>query len=408
MNSMLAIRASRAFDGERFLTGGVTVLVDDGRIVDVEEGFPDVGVDRHIIEHPAGTIHPGLIDTHAHLAADSAQGALDRIAGYTDDELDAVISDGLRRQLDAGVTTVRDLGDRRFAVLDRRDRQRAGAARVPEPTILASGPPLTSPNGHCHYLGGVVADRSQIERAIDERAARGVDVVKVMASGGMTTAGTDVLNPQFTAADLRFVVDRAHQAGLPVTAHAHALSAVIDAVQAGVDGIEHCSCLTETGIHLSDEVIEAIADRGIVIGGVIPVPQSMDLSLAPPKVRELIYRQGAGVEQVRAVRMQMLDRLHRGGVQLVTGPDSGISAMVAHGKLAELIEFLAEAGLSPAASLAAATSQAAQACGVGSRKGMLRRGYDADLVVVDGDPSTDPGALCNVRSVVLGGTVVRG
>ena len=104
----------------------------------------------------------------------------------------------------------------------------------------------------------------------------------------------------------------------------------------------------------------------------------------------------------------MLDRLHRGGVQLVTGPDSGISAMVAHGKLAELIEFLAEAGLSPAASLAAATSQAAQACGVGSRKGMLRRGYDADLVVVDGDPSTDPGALCNVRSVVLGGTVVRG
>ena len=87
---------------------------------------------------------PGLIDTHVHLVADSAFGALDRVAGYTDDEIDAVVSEGLRRQLAAGVTTVRDLGDRRFCVVDRRDRQRSGAASGPEPTILAAGPPITS------------------------------------------------------------------------------------------------------------------------------------------------------------------------------------------------------------------------------------------------------------------------
>ena len=80
-----------------------------------------------VVEFSDATVLPGLIDTHVHLAADSGFGALDRIAGFTDDEMDAVITDGLRRHLASGVTTVRDLGDRRFGVLERRDRQRAGA-----------------------------------------------------------------------------------------------------------------------------------------------------------------------------------------------------------------------------------------------------------------------------------------
>src|SRR6478752_1555744 len=135
---MLAIRASRMFDGERFADGGVTVLIDDGRIVAVEQGRQD-GLDGwQVIDHPRSTILPGLIDTHVHLVADSGMSALDRVAGYTDEELDAVITEGLRRQLAAGVTTVRDLGDRRFNVVDRRDRQRSGPVGIPEPTILAS------------------------------------------------------------------------------------------------------------------------------------------------------------------------------------------------------------------------------------------------------------------------------
>ena len=109
-------------------------------------GHPDVGADWQVIEFDDATVLPGLIDTHVHLAADSGIGALDRIAGYTDDEMDAVdqpmACGGSSR---TGVTTVRDLGDRRFNVLERRDRQRAGAATEPEPTILASGPAADQP-----------------------------------------------------------------------------------------------------------------------------------------------------------------------------------------------------------------------------------------------------------------------
>ena len=97
-------------------------------------------------------------------------------------------------------------------------------AEVGLPRVVAAGPPLTVPEGHCHYLGGVVAGAAEIRASVAEHAERGVDVVKVMASGGMLTTGTDVLGVQFSAEDLATVVAAAHEAGLPVTAHAHSLA----------------------------------------------------------------------------------------------------------------------------------------------------------------------------------------
>src|SRR5664279_213552 len=130
-------------------------------------------------------------------------------------------------------------------------------------------PPLTSPGGHCFFMGGEVANRAAMAGAIRERVERGVDIVKIMASGGMTTPGTDVMRTQFTDDGLRFLVDQAHAAGLAVTAHAHGLPAVEQALAARVDGMEHCSCLTDTGIRITDEVLETLADRQIPIGAAL-------------------------------------------------------------------------------------------------------------------------------------------
>jgi len=395
------------FDGSGFSNGGVTVLIDQGRILDVRTGFGAVPDGCGLIEHPQTTVLPGLIDSHVHLVCDSELGALDRVAGFTDDELDAVISDGLRRQLDAGVTTVRDLGDRRFSVVDRRDRQRAGSTADPEPTILASGPPLTSPRGHCHYMGGEVSGQPAIAAAIDERAERGVDIVKVMASGGMATMGTDVMTPQFPLEDLRFMVDRAHAAGLGVTAHAHALPAVEFAVAAGVDGIEHCSCLTPTGPVLPDDLLASLSSSGIVVGGALGAPPLQAIENFPPNVREMMEMAGITPESVRERILQLRGRMYRAGVRFVAGADSGIAPQMAHGRLSSAVSFFVEAGATAVDALASATSISADACGVGDRKGFLRKGYDADLILVDGDPRQDIGAIKNVRSVVLGGTVVR-
>ncbi len=405
---MLAIRTSRLFDGERFVDGDATLLVDGGRIAGVEEGFPDLpgGTDVRRIEDC--TVLPGLFDTHVHLIADSEPGALDRVPGYTEEEIDAVITRGLQTQLAAGVTTVRDLGDRRFSVVGRRDRQQEGWTREVEPTIVASGPPVTSPGGHTFFLGGEVAGHRAISAAIALRAERRIDVVKVMASGGNTTPGTDVLATQFTDEDLTLIVDLSHAADLSVTAHAHGLPAVEQAVRVGVDGIEHCTCLTDRGFHLPDQLIERMAARGVAVSGVIPPPPVIDIAAAPPPIRALMAKLGLTPVELRALRAEMIGRLHRGGVPLVTGIDAGLTPWLAHGRVRVGVSFLIDAGFSPAEALVACTSAAAAACGVADRKGKLSRGFDADILVVDGDLRASIDALADVRAVMKGGREVVG
>jgi imidazolonepropionase-like amidohydrolase len=402
----IAIRTSRLFDGVQFLPGAATVLIEGGLILGVEEGFPAVGDRFQIMDRPNSTVLPGLIDTHVHLVADSGRGALDRIVGFTADELDTVVTDGLRRQLANGVTTVRDLGDRRFCVVDRRDRQRAGLNTEPEPTIIASGPPLTSPGGHCAAMGGEVRGIAAIVNALQERIDRRVDVVKIMASGGMNTVGTDVLRPQFSFQELQAAVDLAHSAGLPVSIHAHALTAVEQAVEVFAEGIEHCSCLTEKGPHFSEDLLARLAASGAAIGAALGMPPPSEFEHSPPNVRLLMAQTGVTPEQIVEQRMESMGRMYRAGVTLVTGSDAGIAPWLAHGLLRGSINTLAEISGSVAVALAASTSVAAGVCAVGDRKGLLRAGYDADICIVQGDLQADVQALERVRTVVLGGTVL--
>ena len=260
---MFGIRAGKAFDGERVVPGGALVLVDDGRITGVEPGTAPAPEGCQVLEVPGGTVLPGLIDVHVHLCADGTDGTLDRIGEPDEDAMMAVIEESLRRHLAAGVTTVRDLGDRRFAVLDWRSSSRSRSGVYP--AVVSAGPPITSVRGHCANMGGQAAGPDQLRDAVRERAERGADVVKIMTSGGFATAGTQVMLCQFALGELRVVVEEAHAAGLPVTAHAHSLPAVQMAMAAGVDGIEHCSFLTDQGIQQSDEDVARLAEAGTAV-----------------------------------------------------------------------------------------------------------------------------------------------
>lgn len=400
---MHAVRAAMAFDGEAFRDGGATVVIEDGRILGVEtvdhplpEGCPVTTYD--------GTLLPGLVDAHTHLVTDSGPAALDRVAGYTDEDLETVVTRALRDHLAAGVTTVRDLGDRDYAAVARRDRQAADGAG--EPTIVASGPPITSPGGHCHFMGGEVAGPAEIEQAVAERVERGVDVVKVMASGGVNTPGSDVLLSQFTTAELTLLVERAHAAGLPVTAHAHATVAVEQAIAAGVDGIEHCSCTTAEGMgRVSDATIAELALRGIVVCPTLGVdPRVIDRP--PPLVQAMMEKMHTTMPEFVRDRCAFVGRLHRSGVRLISGLDSGINPGKAHGLVGHAVCELVAGGLTVPEAVATATSGATEAIGLGRRKGRLAIGQDADLLVVDGDLAADITALLRPAEVLLGGVPV--
>ena len=394
---MLAIRAERAFDGEQAIPGGALILTDDGRIVGIEPASAPLPEGWPVVEASGATLLPGLIDGHVHLCGDSQNGALERLPGYSDAELDRVIKGALGQQLAAGVTTVPDLGDRHWAALEWRNRA-VGNGRLPYPTIVASGPPITSPAGHCWHMGGEAQGPAQLRQAVRERAGRRVDVVKVMASGGNTTPGTDVMACQFTLEELRVVVEEAHRHGLPVTAHAHGLPAVKQALAAGVDGVEHGSCLTPTGIRQPDRLLEGLAARQTAVcptlGWAPGVPRP-----APPAMVARMVQAGITLEAMRAA----VRRAHHAGVRLVAGSDAGIAPLKPHGVLPETLVALVEADVPATEALAMATSRAAQACGLGNRKGRLRAGYDADLLLVDGDPLADIGALRRVSAVILRG-----
>ena len=397
---MLAIRAERGFDGERLVPGGVVVLLDEGRIVAVGRDAMAVPADVRVVDFPDATVLPGLVDAHVHLCGDGRLGALERLPEYDDPGLAGVIRSSLAGQLAAGVTSVRDLGDRRAAVLDWRSRTSTPACpHSVAPTIVASGPPITSRDGHCANMGGEATGPEQLRAAVRDRVDRGADLVKVMASGGVMTPGSDPLLCQFQLAELRVVVEEAHAAGLPVTAHAHGLPAVEQAVDAEVDGIEHCTCLTPSGIQMPDRLLRRLASRGTVV---CPTLGRAAGSAPPAAVLAIMQRTGVTWE----ARQAHAARMHRAGVRLVSGSDGGISPRKPHTVLPEAVADLVAGGVSAADALATATWCAAQSCGLGKHKGRLRAGYDADLLLVDGNPLDDIGALRRVSAVILNGAIV--
>lgn len=371
-------------------------MVDDDHIVAVEPATTALPDRCTVIDVPDATVLPGLVDAHVHLCADGGKGALDRIADYDEGQLQTVIEKGLREQLAAGVTTVRDLGDRDYATLRRRDRPHGAWW----PTVVASGPPISIRNGHCWFLGGVAEGSDELRAAIDDRVERGVDIVKLMASGGAMTPGTDVTECQYALDEIRRLVEWAHAAGLPVTAHAHALLAVERVLAAGVDGIEHCSCVTAAGITMSDELVDSLTASGVVV---CPTLGKTAAAVPPPAARMLYERPHLTWED----RWAQVAHMHGSGVRLVSGSDAGIHDGKPHGILPEAIADLVRGGVSTADALASATALAADALGLGARKGRLRPGYDADLLVLHGDPLADIGALTHVSAVVVGGTAAQ-
>ncbi|TDW70401.1 imidazolonepropionase-like amidohydrolase [Kribbella pratensis] len=402
-----ALRAEQIFDGERVFDENV-VLVDGGKVVGVGRQVPS---DWAVREVPGGTILPGLIDAHVHLTADGGAGALDRLGvspaeAATSEYAEAIgatIEQSLRTHLAAGVTTVRDLGDPHDAVLRWRSAATSGPSAPTAvgsgtgsglPSVVASGAPLTSVRGHCWAFGAEVSGPDEMRAAVHLRADRGADVIKIMASGGVLTPGTDTMSPQFTLEELKAAVDAAHEHGLPITAHAHALTAVRQALQAGVDGIEHCTCLTPAGAALDDELGRALAASGIAICGTLGSDRSI---VVPPAVLELVAKAGIG----EAILQEAVRRLYAAGVRLVAGSDGGIGPAKPHGLLPATLAEYVEAGIPPVAALTAGTSTAADALRV--RKGRIRPGADADLLVVPGNPTEDITTLATPTAVYLAG-----
>ena len=381
------IRARRIVTSpsEPVVDGGF-VLVRDGHVVAVEG--PRVDPPRDADLHDLGdvTLLPGLVDAHVHLAFEAGDDVVTPLVERTDDELDALMRSHAARHLDAGVTTVRDLGDRRFGSLALR-----GAADLPD--VLVAGPPITRRKGHCWFLGGEAETIGELEAAVAERAAHRCDVVKLMATGGVLTPGFMPYEAQYGPAELAAVVAVARDHGIRTAAHAHAPSGIRDSVDAGFDSIEHCTFFTEASVDPDWDVIERMAERGTYVGTTSAVVPGID----PPPVIQ------SRLETITNTMARMRDL----GVRIVCSSDAGIAPTKPHGVLPFGLVKLAQLFMSNAEAIASATSVAAAACGVDHRKGRIAPGFDADLLAVHGDPLATIDDLQRVAAVYRAGERVR-
>jgi imidazolonepropionase-like amidohydrolase len=392
---MLAIRADRLFDGvNAAAVERPVVLIENERIVAVQSGGqPPAGA--QVVDLDAATLLPGLVDSHVHLVFDASGDTVAHLAAADDEEALATMRAGARLALSAGITTVRDLGDRGYLSVKLRDELAGDPTAGPQ--ILAAGPPITTGKGHCWFLGGETASGiDAVRAAVRDHAERGVDVIKLMATGGELTPGTASHLPQFAVDELRAAVDEAHRRHLPTTAHAHGVAGIANAVAAGVDMIEHGTFMTAEGAQSDPAIIEAIAQAGIPIGATVARKPKPGVA-PPPRIAQLLPLIVAVFQDVRAA-----------GIPLVCSSDAGIGPLKPADALpygpAMMANFL---GYPPVEALRAVTSSAAQACRLGDRKGRIAAGYDADLLAVAGDPLTDLTALTAVSAVFRAGIRVR-
>jgi imidazolonepropionase-like amidohydrolase len=358
---------------------GVSVLIEGGVIRHV--GNPLV-INAPRISLAGKTLAPGMIDAHVHLCLSSLPDCHTTLDGLNAEQRMEIIRENLRRNLNAGVTSVRDLGSRMEMLADLRELERGGEHF---PSVMASGPALTIKDGHATFIG-VVADPSNSADLIRAAAAEGAEVVKIIGTGGNLSPSTDTQGCQFTDEEFSAIVAEARRAGLAVACHAHATAAVEQCLRFGVRSVEHGSYL------LPDQLPHFISAGAYWVPTICPGRLIDNLSEA---ALDRVTRRRSNVRL--AIEM---------GVAVAAGTDAGIGG-VAHGALAHELDELMDAGMTALQALRSACLLNAIMMGIETYKGSLEEGKDADLLVFDGDIEAPGFSFHNPSLVIKGGVVVK-
>ena len=398
------IRADRLIDGTGAAPIENAVLkIEDGRIAAViPAGESSALGGADILDFPGCTILPGLIDTHVHLNLPGDGTILEDAMRETEGVLLATSAHSALTALRAGITTVRDLGAAGRTSIDLRRALKLGYGEGAR--IVACGQPITITGGHTWYFGGESDGVDDLRRKVRELCKLGADFIKVMASGG-GTIGTLSYKPSFTQEELDVIVEEAHALGRKATAHCLCAEAIDAAIHAGFDQIEHAGFITDArGNQAFDPAVaERLARSGIpvtstlAVGGAVlkTLRAKSELTAAEQAMlTRWVKMHGDNLAQFRTLREM--------GVRFVAGTDAGWR-FTAFDHLPLEMALMQEGGMTALEAIHAATGFAAEVIDIADEVGTLKAGFAADVIVVEGDPSVDLGALERLKLVLQGG-----
>ncbi|MBI5879744.1 MAG: amidohydrolase family protein [Chloroflexi bacterium] len=344
---------------------------------------------------PGMTLMPGLINNHVHLVLPGDNTPFFDMNPLSDATLALRAAHNTRTALRAGVTTVRDCGARGALAIDVRDAQARG--HTTGARVIACGWPITITGGHTRNFGGEADNADGLRTMVRRKISLGADFVKVMASGG-GTPGSLPNHPSYTTEELRVIVDTAHGLGKKVVAHCICVQAIENAVDAGVDFIEHAMFTTpDRGTVFDERVADKLARSGIVVTPTMQVFRDLRDMLPPGAERD-------GWVARNDAQRQVVSRLRGLGVPLLAGSDAGWRATAFDTFWKELDE-LVTSGLSPVTAVAAASGTLVRAWGI-AQYGIVEPGRSADLVVVEGNVAVDIKCVQKVKQVFQAGAAV--
>jgi imidazolonepropionase-like amidohydrolase len=381
-----------------------TILVDaNGQVNAIVPGYVTPEGAR-VVDLREAFVLPGLIDAHVHLLSESSSSSrlesVTRSTSYT-----ALLgAQYARRTVQAGFTTVVDLGGDQEAIFALRDAVRDRL--VIGPRILAAGTAITPNGGHADVQGyrpevrdvlrspSACSGADECRRAVRLAIQAGADIIKITATGGVLSDTAAGLGQQLTDEEMAAIVDAAHSMGRQVVAHAHGVEGINAALRAGVDAIEH-------GTYLNEESIRLMRRNGAylvptVLAGVTVYERAQIPGMLTPAQRIKAL-------QVGPLMLDMLRRAHEGGVRVAFGTDTGVSP---HGQNAREFELMVEAGFTPLDAIRAATVVGAAHLRMDTQIGRIAPGFSADMIAVSGDPLTNISELRHVQFVMARGDVI--
>lgn len=389
-----------------------TIVVKNDRIDRVFDGWsgPSIDVDaRQIreIDLKSQFVLPGLIDCHVHVTFESSPDQ--RVRGVEESDAHNTVRGVIycRKTVEAGFTTVRDVGAYGDSIFALRDSINRGD--IVGPRILCAGKSISITGGHADPTNGYRSDLWSVPtpiqgvadgpdecmKAVRNQVKRGADCIKLTATGGVLSQSTAGLRQHFTDEELKAIVTAAHAMGRKVAAHAHGTDGIKAALKAGCDSIEHATFQDEEAIDLFTKtgawyVPTLLAGATVLANADVP-------GYYPPMVSRKAKEAGP-------VMIETFRKAHKAGVKIAFGTDSGVSI---HGQNAKEFALMMQGGMSAADTIVCATMNAAKCLGIESDVGSLEPGKYADVIAVAKDPTRDSSELERVTFVMKSGEIVR-